>query len=53
MSTTCTICHTPNTAQNPCKDCRTLTHTTLTWLTTNLTDIEAYRALIAKLGLRK
>lgn len=43
MSTTCTICHTPNTAQNPCKDCRTLTHTTLTWLTTNLTDIETYR----------
>lgn len=43
MSTICTICHTPNTAQNPCKDCRTLTHTTLTWLTTNLTDIETYR----------
>ena len=41
MSTTCTICHTPNTAQNPCKDCRTLTHTTLTWLTTNLADIES------------
>lgn len=43
MSTTCTICHTPNTALNPCKDCRTLTHTNLTWLTTNLNDIETYR----------
>lgn len=43
MSTTCTICHTPNTTQNPCKDCRTLTHTNLTWLTANLNDIENYR----------
>lgn len=43
MSTICTICHTRNTAVNPCKDCRQLTHTNLTWLTTNLNDIETYR----------